>query len=554
MTEFRILGPLEVENEDGPTVLRGQKQRALLALLLIHAGETLSVDRLVDELWGEHPPRTATTSLHNLVVQLRKLLGPDMLVTKPPGYALRISPDTLDLKRFERLVGEARRSAPEESVRLLRRALALWRGPPLSDLTYEQFAEGEIQRLEELRLDAVQQLFQAELAAGAGAELVGELEALVAAHPLRERLRGHLMLALYRAGRQAEAMDVYHDGRRRLVDELGIEPSRELQQLYGSILRQEGALDAAAPQPQLEDHYGEIAGAAAAGRLVVVVGPGARAVAPPHAEDGVLPSPDEVAAYLAECFDYPRDGDRDLTRVSQYVALMKGRGPLYDELHDLFDRDYEPAPLERELAALAAALRERASRPPLIVTAAFDHALERAFTDAGEAFDTVCYIGSGRHAGKFLHVSADGAVALIDSPNTYVDLVPDRRTVILKIHGQVDRSPEREWESFVVSEDDFIDFLGAPELAGVVPVGLVAKLRRSHFLFLGYPLQMWHVRVLLHRLWGRARVNYRSWAIQASPDPIEREAWRERGIDVFDLDPEDFVHRLARRLASEVAA
>jgi DNA-binding SARP family transcriptional activator len=176
---FRILGPLEVENEDGPLPLRGQKQRALLALLLIHAGETVSVDRLVDELWGEHPPRTATTSLQNLVVQLRKLLGPDVLVTKPPGYALRVAPDQLDLTRFERLVAEARRSAPRESVRLLREALALWRGPPLADLAYEPFAEGEIRRLEELRLDAVEQLFEADLAGGGGAELVGELESLV---------------------------------------------------------------------------------------------------------------------------------------------------------------------------------------------------------------------------------------------------------------------------------------------------------------------------------------------------------------------------------------
>ncbi|MFL5937240.1 MAG: BTAD domain-containing putative transcriptional regulator [Gaiellaceae bacterium] len=551
---FRILGPLEAENESGPIALRGQKQRSLLALLLIHAGETLSGDRLVDELWGEQPPRTATTSLHNLVVQLRKLLGPDLLLTKPPGYVLRIPPDALDLKVFERLVGEARRSTPEESVRLLRDALALWRGPPLADVTYERFAEGEIQRLEELRLEAVQQLFEAQLASGAGAELVAELESLVAAHPLRERLRGQLMLALYRAGRQAQAMDVYHDGRRRLVDELGIEPSRELQMLYASILRQEATLDTATPEPQLEDHYGEIVKAAVAGRLVIVLGAGARTVVPPHAEHAPLPGPAEVAAYLAECFDYPTDADRDLARVSQYVALMKGVGPLYDELHDLFDHDYEPTPLERELATLATALRERGSRPPVIVTAAFDHALERAFTDSGEEFDTVCYIGSGRNAGKFLHVSDDGAVAVIDVPNTYVDLVPDRRTVILKIHGQVDRSPEREWESFVVSEDDYIDFLAAPELAGVVPVGLVAKLRRSHFLFLGYPLQTWHVRVLLHRLWGRARVNYRSWAIQGAPDPVEREAWRERGIDVFDVDPQDFVQRLAARLLREAAA
>jgi DNA-binding SARP family transcriptional activator len=551
VTEFKVLGPLEVADENGPLALGGQKQRALLALLLIHAGETLSVDRIVDALWGEQPPRTATTSLQNLVHQLRKLLGPEVVLTKPPGYTLRIAPDDLDLTRFERLLAEARRSTPDEGVRLLRDALALWRGAPLADLTYEQFADNEIQRLEELRIDALEQLFEAQLATGSGAELVGELDSLVARHPLRERLRGQLMLALYRSGRQAEAMDAYHDGRRRLVDELGIEPSRELQKLYGSILRQEATLDAAPSQPQLDDHYREIVKAALAGRLVVVVGPGARNGASPAADDGHLLSPDQVAAYLAECFDYPADGDRDLARVSQYVALMKGTGPLYDELHDLFDRDYEPAPVERELAALATTLRGRGSPAPLIVTASFDHSLERAFADAEEEFDTVCYIGSGRHAGKFLHVSAERAVALVDAPNTYVELVPERRTVILKIHGQVDRSPDREWESFVVSEDDYIDFLSAPELAGVVPVGLVSKLRRSHFLFLGYPLRAWHVRVLLHRLWGRERVNYRSWAIAAGPDAVECEAWRQRGIDVFDLDSDEFVRRLEDRLARE---
>jgi DNA-binding SARP family transcriptional activator len=534
VTAFRILGPLEAENERGLLPLGGQKQRALLALLLIHAGETLSVDRIVDELWGEEPPRTATTSLQNFVSQLRKLLGAEALLTKPPGYTLRIGGDELDLTRFERLVAEARRAAsPEARARLLGEALTLWRGPPLADLTYEPFAEAEIRRLEELRLDALEQRLEAELAAGLGGELVGELEALVGRHPLRERLRGHLMLALYRSGRQAEAMDVYHEGRRRLVDELGVEPSRELQKLYRSILRQEATLDAAAPQPQLEDHYGEIVRAALGGRLVIVLGPGAWALAPPRSDQAPLPSPDEVAAYLAECFEYPGEGNHDLARVSQYVALMKGLGPLYDELHELYDHDYEPAPVERELAAFAAALRGRGSPSPLIVTADFDHALERAFAEADEEFDTVCYIGSGRHAGKFLHVAADGVVALVDVPNTYVDLVPERRTVILKIHGQVDRSPDRAWESFVV------------------PVGLVSKLRRSHFLFLGYPLRVWHVRVLLHRLWGRERVNYRSWAIQARPNAIEREGWRERGIDVFDLDPGEFVHRLSGRFAHE---
>ena len=551
MTEFRVLGPLEVENENGPLPLGGQKQRALLALLLLHAGEALSADRIVDELWGEHPPRTATTSLQNFVSQLRKLVGSDVLVTKAHGYALRVEPDQLDVTRFERLVAEARRSAPDDRARLLREALSLWRGPALADFTYDAFAQEEIRRLEELRLDALERRVDADLVAGSGAELVAELEQLVARYPLRERLRGHVMLALYRSGRQAEALNAYHEGRAALVDELGIEPSRELQQLYASILRQEAGLDAAATRPQLDDQPDEILKAALAGRLVLVVGPGSRGPAETSTGEPALPSLDQVAAYLAECFDYPSQEERDLARVSQYVALMKGTGPLHDELHDLFDRDYEPGSVERSLATLAVALHERGSPPPLIVTADFDHALERAFVEADEEFDTVCYIGSGRHIGKFLHVSADGAVALVDVPNTYVELVPERRTVILKIHGQVDASPEREWESFVVSEDDYIDFLAAPELAGVVPVGLVSKLRRSHFLFLGYPLRAWHVRILLHRLWGRERVNYRSWAIQSSPDALEREAWRQRGIDVFDLDPADFVERLATRLAGE---
>ena len=249
MPAFRVLGPLEVADEGGPVALGGQKQRALLALLLIHAGETVAVDRLVDQLWGEEPPRTATTSLQNFVSQLRKLLGPDVLETKPPGYVLHADETTFDRARFEQLVAKARRAPPEERVQLLREALGLWRGPPLADFAYESFAQGEIQRLEELRLDALEQRLDAELALGSGAELVAELESLVATHPLRERLRGHLMVALYRSGRQAEALSAYHDGRSALVEELGIEPSRELQQLYASILRQESVLDANARRP-----------------------------------------------------------------------------------------------------------------------------------------------------------------------------------------------------------------------------------------------------------------------------------------------------------------
>src|SRR4051812_18371169 len=401
VTEFRLLGPLEVANNGGTLTLGGQNQRALLALLLLHAGEALSVDRIADELWGENPPRTATSSVQNFVSQLRKLLGPDVLVTGAAGYVLHVQPEQLDLTRFEQLVAEARRAEPDERGRLLREALAMWRGPPLADFAYEPFAQGEIQRLEELRLDALEQRVDADLVAGAGRELVAELEPLVARYPLRERLRGHLMLALYRSGRQAEALAAYHHGRTALVEELGIEPSRELQQLYASILRQEAGLDPTAARPQLDDQPDEVIKAAVAGRLVLVLGPHTLGLEETDPVEAALPGRDQVAAYLANCFEYPGQEEPDLARVSQYVALMKGVGPLYDELHDLFDCDYEPGALERGLAALARELRERGSPPPLIVTPEFHHALEHAFAETNEEFDTVCYIGSGRHIGKF---------------------------------------------------------------------------------------------------------------------------------------------------------
>jgi DNA-binding SARP family transcriptional activator len=236
MPDFRILGPLEVSDEAGPLLLGGQKQRAVLAVLLLEPGRVVSVDRLIDALWGENPPRTATTSLQNFISQLRKTLGPEVLETKPPGYRLRIRPGELDLDRFRVLVESARAAEPLERAEKLRHALALWRGPALADFTFEAFAQPHIAHLEELRLGTLEERVQADLDSGAHAELIGELEVLVDEFPLRERLRGQYMLALYRAGRQAEALQAYQEGRRILVDQLGIEPSRELQQLHGAIL------------------------------------------------------------------------------------------------------------------------------------------------------------------------------------------------------------------------------------------------------------------------------------------------------------------------------
>jgi DNA-binding SARP family transcriptional activator len=245
MPDFRILGPLEVSTDDGPVDVTGARQRALLAILLLHAGETVSTDRLMDELWGDAPPEVGTTALRVRVSQLRRALGTagELIVTRPPGYALAIDDDQLDLRRFERLVEQGDqalvRGDPAAAAGVLRDALALWHGPPLADFSYAPFAQTAIVRLEELRLAAIELQLDAELALGHHARAVGELRALVRDHPLRERLCGQLMLALYRDGRQAEALDAYRDARRRLVDEIGLEPGPELQELERQILAQQ---------------------------------------------------------------------------------------------------------------------------------------------------------------------------------------------------------------------------------------------------------------------------------------------------------------------------
>jgi DNA-binding SARP family transcriptional activator len=251
--EFRILGPLEAWDGGGEVSLGGRKPRALLTLLLLHANEVVPADRLIDELWSDDPPQQAATALRVNVSRLRKALPQDVLVTRSPGYVVRIEPDALDLHRFERLVDEGRRLrarglAADASERL-REALSLWRGPALSDVAHESFAQPAIARLEEIRLAAVELRIDADLVLGRHDELVGELEALVAEHPLRERLRGCLMTALYRSGRQAEALDAYQAARRDLVDELGIEPSAALHELERAILRHDPSLEVDAPKP-----------------------------------------------------------------------------------------------------------------------------------------------------------------------------------------------------------------------------------------------------------------------------------------------------------------
>jgi class 3 adenylate cyclase len=242
---YRILGPLEARTVVDDPALRRRKPRALLAVLLLHANEAVSTDALLDALWPDVAPRRALGSLQNFVSQLRKALGEGQLETRQPGYVLRVEPDDLDARVFERLVAAAREGPAAQRRERLESALALWRGPPLAEFTYEPFAQAEIARLEELRLTALEQRAEADLELGRHAEVVGELESLVAEHPLREHLRALLMLALYRSGRQAGALEVYRDGRALLREELGLEPGAELRRVERSILAQ--AEDAGGP-------------------------------------------------------------------------------------------------------------------------------------------------------------------------------------------------------------------------------------------------------------------------------------------------------------------
>ncbi len=237
--DFRILGPLEVCDDEGrPVELAAGRQRTLVALLLLRANQVVSTDRLTDALWGERPPDTAAKALQGLISALRKSLGAERVETRAPGYLLRVGPGEVDASRFEQL-------APDDPGA----ALALWRGEPLADFAYADFARAEIERLDELRLACLETRIDQDLAGGRHRELVAELERLVTQHPLRERFRAQLMLALYRSGRQADALDSYRSGRQALVDELGIEPSAELRELEQAILRQDTSISAP-PQPR----------------------------------------------------------------------------------------------------------------------------------------------------------------------------------------------------------------------------------------------------------------------------------------------------------------
>jgi hypothetical protein len=338
------------------------------------------------------------------------------------------------------------------------------------------------------------------------------------------------MLALYLAGRQADASQAYQDARRTLLAELGMEPGPALKQLHGAIIRQEiDVPDARRARGSPAHELGDVATAILAGRVVPVLG-----------EDA-----ESAIVHLAERFKYPRGEPAELPRVSQYVAAMRGYGPLYDELREVVSGDGSPGAVHRFFASLPPLLRANGAPHQLLVTTSYGLALERAFEAAGEEVDVVSYIASGRDRGRFCHLSPDGATRVIDVPNMYAtELSLDRRTVILKIRGQIDPS-DAGADSFVVTEDDYIDYLLRADVASAVPVGLAATLRRSHFLFLGYTVRDWHLRLVLGRMWGDEPVAYRSWAVHPKPGPAERELWRRLDVELAETPLELYVEGLA---------
>lgn len=537
MREFRILGPLEALVDGAAVDLGGHRQRALLAALLVHHGQVVATERLVDLLWGEQAPKTATTSLQNGISQLRRALGADVVETRSPGYIFTADPETIDAVRFETLVGRARAAPTTQRSELLLSALALWRGAPLADLAGEEFTQGEIRRLDELRLDALEERIAADIELGHHREVTGELETLAAAVPLRERVSSLRMLALYRSGRQAEALQAFREARTAFVEQLGIEPGAELQELHARILRQEAGLAPSGAGHEQAEAENEVLRALLGGRVVPVLG---------------LAGVDDLERRLGDAFDVPVAVRGALGRVTQYVAAIQGVGPLHDELHTLYASGGEPGPVHSLLARLPAYLRDRSLPYQLIVTTGFDHHVELAFEREGEELDVVTYVAAGPERGRFVHAAPGAEARVVDVPNVYAGLSLERRTVLLRLRGIADTSPERNWESFVVTEDDHIDYPGPSELDGAIPVTLSARLRRSHLLFLGYDLTDWNLRLVVSRLRAGRAVPYASWAVRAGPSPLELAFWRRLDVQAIDVDENAFAELLDGRLEGVV--
>jgi len=320
---------------------------------------------------------------------------------------------------------------------------------------------------------------------------------------------------------------------------------------------------------ELEGHLDTLIPAITGGRVTFFLGAGVnlcdRTEGQTWQPGKDLPSGSELAKYLSDVLGYPRsemlihcpscenevmsEKMKDLTRVSQCVSVMAGSAPLYEELHSLLVKDYSPTTLHQFIAALPAVLREKGypDRRQFVVTTNYDDLMERAFQEAGEPFDLVTYLAEGDDRGKFLHRLPDGNEQIITVPNEYKNATPDKRTVILKVHGTIDRV-KKDRDSFVITEDHYIDYLTRTDISKLIPVGLAGKLKHTNFLFLGYSLCDWNLRAILHRIWGEQKLNYESWAIQLKPSLIDKKSWSKRGVDIIDVSLGTYVSRLNERV------
>jgi DNA-binding SARP family transcriptional activator len=544
MLEYRILGPLEVSRDGLDVEVSGPRQRAVLVRLLLSANRVVSSDVLVDQIWGPSPPARARDSLLVAVGLVRQALGDGAIETRAPGYLIHVDEDCLDLERFQKLVRRSRTEPPEARARTLNEALALWRGDALADMQYQDFAQEPIRTLGELRIVALHEHLQAENACGRHADGVAEATGLADASPTHEGYCHELMLALYRCGRQDEAVRRYHALRKALDEATGQRPGAELKALYDRIISHDVDRPEAVAAGRRVDRSTEMHQALAAARLVPVLGPRSGGV-----EEGPTVDPAEIAAQLARMFDCPSDVAGSLARVAQHIAITRGVGPLHDALSTLYGGTLAPCAIHRALAALPPLLRRRGLPCQLILSSGYDCMLERAFGEAGEEVDVVSYVAHGRDRGKFLHVAPGGAVRIIHEPNLEIALTPGERTVILKLNGGVGELSGRDGDGYVVSEDDYIDYLTRSEPSTLLPIGLAKSLRRSHLLFMGYELDEWSLRVFLRRLWGGDGLLYRSWALDPTPKAVSHDYWRPLNVDVLADTPQDVLERLRLRLA-----
>ncbi len=312
-----------------------------------------------------------------------------------------------------------------------------------------------------------------------------------------------------------------------------------------------------------EQHYLQLSDLIAAGEVVPFLGAGANMCDRPDEtgwETGrFLPSGAELAEALAERSRYPARDSFDLLRVSQYVDAVLGERQLYRYLRSIFAVDYPPNSLHSFLAALPALAREQGAPQPLVITTNYDDLVERALDERGEAYDLVWYEAKrGSFGGKFIHRPPGGEPVGIERPNKYTQLSLAERPVVLKLHGAVDRA-DAKGDSFVITEDNYIDYLSQGDVGGQIPVTLRERMADSHFLFLGYSMRDWNLRVILNRIWGAQELDLKSWAIQREPeDPtarkIEETLWSARGdVDLLYVPLREYVARLSAEILGAAA-